>query len=45
VIEPILAVTNTNTTMTHMIIFADALDKCDDTYLMAEFIEIIVDAY
>ena len=45
VIEPILAVTNTNTTTTPMVIFADALDECDDKYLMAEFIEIIVDAY
>jgi hypothetical protein len=45
VIEPILAVTDTNTTTTPMIIFVDALDECDDKYLMAEFIEIIADAY
>jgi hypothetical protein len=45
VIEPILAVTDTNTTMTPMIIFVDALDECDDKDLMAEFIEIIADAY
>jgi hypothetical protein len=45
VIEPILAVTDTNTTMTPMIIFVDALDECDDKDLMAEFIEFIADAY
>ncbi|KIM85758.1 hypothetical protein PILCRDRAFT_816968, partial [Piloderma croceum F 1598] len=45
VIEPILAVTDTNTTTTPMIIFVDALDECDDKELMAEFIEIVADAY
>ncbi|KIM71237.1 hypothetical protein PILCRDRAFT_830480 [Piloderma croceum F 1598] len=45
VIEPILAVTDTNTTTTPMIIFVDALDECDDRELMAEFIEIVADAY
>jgi hypothetical protein len=45
VIEPILAVTDTNLTTTPMIIFVDALDECDDKDLMAEFIEIIADAY
>jgi hypothetical protein len=45
VIEPILAVTNTNATMIPMIIFVDALDECDDKDLMAEFIEIIADTY
>ncbi|KIM71981.1 hypothetical protein PILCRDRAFT_830040, partial [Piloderma croceum F 1598] len=45
VIKPILAVTNTNTTTTPMIIFIDALDECDDKDLMVEFIEIVADAY
>ncbi|KIM71982.1 hypothetical protein PILCRDRAFT_34471, partial [Piloderma croceum F 1598] len=45
VIKPILTVTDTNTTMTPMIIFVDALDECDNRELMAEFIEIIADAY
>jgi hypothetical protein len=45
VIEPILAVTDNNTTTTPMITFVDALDECDDKDLMAEFIEIVADAY
>jgi hypothetical protein len=45
VIEPILMVTDTNVTTTPIVIFVDALDECDDKCLMAEFIEIIVDAY
>jgi hypothetical protein len=45
VIEPILAVTDTNPAMTPMIIFIDALNKCDDKDLMAEFIEIVADGY
>ncbi|KIM72955.1 hypothetical protein PILCRDRAFT_15647 [Piloderma croceum F 1598] len=45
VIKPILAVTNTDAITTPMIIFIDALDECDDKELMAEFIEIVADAY
>jgi hypothetical protein len=45
VIKPVLAVTDTNTTTTPMIVFVDALDECDDKDLMASFIEIVADAY
>src|ERR1700733_10938560 len=45
VIEPTLAVTDTNPTTKFMVIIVDALDECDDKDLMAEFIEIIADAY
>jgi hypothetical protein len=45
VIEPILAVTDANIITKSMVIFVDALDECDDKDLMAEFIEIIADAY
>ena len=42
VIEPILAVTDTNLTITPVILIVDALDECDDKYLMAE---VVADAY
>ena len=45
VIKPVLAVTDTNTTTTPMIVFIDALNECDDKDLMAEFIKIVADAY
>jgi hypothetical protein len=45
VIEPILAVTDSNPTELPMVIFVDALDECDDKDLMAEFIEIVADGY